>query len=172
MAIELPTTALSLAEWPWFRGQALRSGEANDDKIHGYRGLNAQVNHAYAYLTHCVDRSGPKRDRTALASTAVGYADLTGGIPVTIGQDIATLRIYADSTDALIRFKLEDGVTTVTSAVLTTTVRAQDSADLTVGATIDRTACYLHVELAVNVTLAYVYSYVIVEVPMVAGDFP
>lgn len=169
----LATAATGIDSWAWARRQALRSGETAADLPYGYLGLVRQQNHAYAYTVHRICGGGPLRDRSALASTTgTSYSSFQNNVPITLSQDVTTLRGYFDCADCLVRIQLDDGVTTVNSSVLTETVRAQNSITLTIGGAIDRSACWLRIQWQKNATTGLMYSYQVVEVPLTAAEVP
>jgi len=167
MAIELPTTSLQLDRRDFRAGQAIRSGVDAADRHLGFRGISAECNHAYAYLTQtlCAMRRFNDEALDTVTDTSYVYGPK---MEIEVGEHIDKLRLVIDLEDGYVDFDTEHGNTVSLKQLgrgVTTVTH-----DLT-----DNTGPIMWLRFGIKVDVAEtcnIYGWVIQEVEMVAGDFP
>lgn len=172
MAIDLPTSRLTIYPSQYQRTRPILSGDAAADKAYGWRGLVSQANHAYGYRVQTIAAASLLDSDTVPIKTnasALAYADLTGVIVHHLGADVAAIEAILDceQTTALIHTDEGDGASGTQAArgVLTITY-----------ALVDKTGVSRQIQLqwkarAGGVT-AKIYRWILREVILTGGDIP
>jgi hypothetical protein len=175
MAANVPSALLGVSLRFFLRGRPVVSGEVAADHIYGFRGLNSEVNHAYAYRVHTVEvMGGPESDDTEIASSAISYGyNAIGGSGCYglhhSGEDVAKIRLVVDIEQGYAQLDW-NGTTQATSGA---TTRAIKTADLTIasGDKGDLVKYQVKIKAQSNQTCK-LYRLAIHELVLVAGDLP
>lgn len=150
--------------------EALLSGSAVANREAGWRGLVAQANHDYAHLVQTISSGRPVNPNDVLFSTtSTTLVQCTGQEVVEIGADIQSVRIWADVADAGMGITSNLGTNSSGAAI---TGRGTVSFDLALNNTTGVDMLWWLELKARSGQTGFLYGYLMLEVPMVAGDFP
>lgn len=176
MAIRLPTASLRLEPRRFRRGMWLLSGDgpAGSDPVLGMRELVAEANHGYAYRVQTITGSWPYDEAVQWSDSSTGARSAVGKIPIEWGLSVVTIRLVVRCRHGTIQLRVNDSVTTTTSAGTT-----QGAALGTVTETIALNSSTLggvgYAEIIANPTIAQtmeIVGWVIQEIVLTSGQIP
>lgn len=180
MAVDLPTTRLTLQDFRFESGRAIVSGALAADQPYGYSGISAQCNHAYAYRTQVLAQEWPDpetgapyivdSDSTRTMLGGFGLRDTPSRIPCYFAAGVTTIRLCLWGQNIGIRWFFYDGTNAVISTLTFLGSKTEFNDSLT---TIIRTGILGFTQVQYSVlpnTTGIIYGYVIDEQELIAGE--
>lgn len=169
MAVEVPTAAVALKQRHFLRDQPLLSGEDAADREGGWRGLLAQTNHVYAHAIQTLSEGCEVAGSSIFSTASTSFVAASETVVIEQGADIVDIIVLAEVEDAAVEIFTELGQADSGSAI---TGRGTATATLTVSdATGVDNGIIVRIKARSGQT-GILYSFVVREVAMVAGDFP
>lgn len=169
MTITVRTSLRDLDPLDWRRGHPIRGGETTADQPYGVVGIVDQVVHAYAHRLHCLGQLPPKLAQTQWDDDVSGSWIPCGTLPVEVGQHIASLKLIADVEEARVQI-----LTGSMGSAASTRVSGRGTASITLPLTsVDGELDEVTIRYdSDGMTTAYLYSWSLYEVQMIASDMP
>ena len=146
-------------------GAPIRSGASAGDEGFGFHGLNERAAHLYANRGRVLGGRA-SFDRTVEIFSTSATGNLGRSATVTIGQDIAAIRLDIDCGDADVT------LSTGTFGSVNGTIGARGILTLTRAVSGGPVEDWFRIDVDRLVTTARVYGWALYERRMVAGDFP
>ena len=171
MSIDVPSSRIPIRAADFRYGRPILSGDSALDRYGGLKGLNSEINHAYAHKLQ-VQAENWTRDPTkhVFETTSTSYVQASYKVSVWAPKDLTALRLTVWCSRATVMLRTSQGDSADSSTIGATAAAA--TVDWTPYAA---TGAFLTAYIRVKATAGHtakIYGWRVEDVALDAADFP